>query len=651
MKLSFVKIILLGLLSLPSICIQHIFALEGKTYNIKDDKAAQLHLKKGNFYLSNEDYASALFHFSEAAKVLDFQPEMNYKLGYCYLKVSEKDKALEFLLKAHKSDPYVDPNIIFAIGEAYHLLMEWEKAVEFYALYQLQNPRSKPVVDKKIAECGYGKELTEKKINVEIVNLGESINTAYEEYAPVISADESVLIFTSRRPGNKKEKNDPRSNLFENIYVSERKDGNWTFSERLDEAINFPRYHNSNIAISNDGQKLLIYKDDRGIGNIYESVLKGKKWTDPKILEGDINSDYHESSASYSYDEKTIYFISERIGGQGGKDIWMSKRNKNNKWDEAINLGPTINSEFEEESVFAHPDGKTLYFSSKGHSSMGGFDIFKTKIDENGIWGAPENLGYPVNTPGDDLFFVMAANGKTAYYASARSEGNGGMDIYKLNFIETKEEIKTNYVVLLKGTVTDEADGSPIEATIEITEKENNESTGLFSSNSASGNYLVSLPSGKNYGISVNAENYLFHSEYIQVMKSGEYTEIIKNIKLKRLNKGSRIVLNNIFFDYGKDSLTNESMSELDQLYKLLNESPKLKIEISGHTDNQGSADYNKSLSEKRAKSVVIYLTGKGISPVRLTFKGYGFDRPVAENDTEEGRQLNRRTEFEIIEN
>jgi outer membrane protein OmpA-like peptidoglycan-associated protein len=302
---------------------------------------------------------------------------------------------------------------------------------------------------------------------------------------------------------------------------------------------------------------------------------------------------------------------------------------------------------------------------------MGGFDIFKTEWVD-GKWSNPQNLGYPINTPDDDVFFTMAASEQRGYYSSKKKDGYGGHDLYIITFLgaakpmllsasdirlayldvssapKPEPEIEQN--TTLSGMILDAATQMPLQATIEIVDNSKNELIASFESNSSTGAYLISLQPGKNYGISVNKKDYLFHSENFDIPEDAVAKKIKKDILLKKVEIGTRIVLNNIFYDFNKATLRPESKAELDRLYKLLNENPTLKIEISGHTDNVGSSSYNQKLSESRAKSVVNYLFDKGVDKSRLTFKGYGFNRPVAKNDTEEGRQQNRRTEFEILE-
>ena len=490
-------------------------------------------------------------------------------------------------------------------------------------------------------------------VKITITNLGKTINTPYPEYAPVISADGEMLVFTSRRPVTEKEIKKAKMSM-ENVYTSnyDAKKKKWTDAVRLSEPVNQEGRHNSAIALSNDGQQMLLYRDDEsGNGDIYESHLMGDSWTTPVKLDEPVNSKNHESSASISPDGRTIYFVSNRKGGQGGRDIWMCTFN-NNKWDKVENLGNIVNSTEDEEGVFIHPDGKTLYFSSKGHNSTGGYDIFKT-VFENSKWTEPKSMGSNINTIDDDLYFVLAANGQTGFYSSAKQGGLGDKDIYEIHFTPLKmkkeKEAIGPQLTLLKGIITDEDTKAPLEADIEIVDNVKNQTITIIKSNSSSGKYLISLPSGKNYGIIVKVKGYLFHSENVDIPYSAGYQEIVKDVQLKKLEVGKSIVLNNIFYDFDKATLRPESMSELDRLVQLLNENPTLTIELSSHTDNKGTDEYNQKLSQLRAQSVVDFLIGKSINKIRLVAKGYGEMVPVATNDTEEGRQQNRRTEFKIL--
>lgn len=490
-------------------------------------------------------------------------------------------------------------------------------------------------------------------MRIEIQPL-KAVNSEFNDYAPVITADGEQLFFTSRRPYTDKEQSknkEGKENIYSSVYDSDTK--KWRKPVPLDEIINTPGRHNSILGISNDGQRLLKYQDDQyGNGDILESFLKGEIWSDPQSISPIINSSFHESSATISPDGKTIYYVSERKGGHGGRDIWMSTKNSQGQWSDPVNLGDQVNTSQDEEAVFIHPDGRTLYFSSKGHNSMGGYDIFKT-VFQNGTWSKPQNLGAPINTTGDDLFFVLSANGKIGYFASNR--GDRVKNIYQVEFYPLEKKDKTvsttPNLTVLKGTITDKETGKPLEAIIEVTDNEKNEVIARYNSNSSTGKYLLSLPSGTNYGVNIQAEGYLFESFSFDLADTASYQEYVKDVQLNKLKAGTKVVLKNIFFDFDKATLRNESQAELTRLVKIMNEYPNLKIEIGGHTDGKGSDEYNNRLSKDRAGAVVTYLIEQGIASERLTFKGYGKTQPIATNETEEGRQENRRVEFKIISN
>ena len=607
-------------------------------------------------------------------------------------------------------------------------------------------------------------------VKVTVTNVGDIINSGYDEFAPIISADGYMMIFTSSRPIGKNAMAKKLLPGNENIYVSYYDDYTWKWSEPkiLGESINQPEKNNSAISLSNDGQRLLIFRGDPD-GNIYESVLKGDEWSEPIKLPEPINSKRHESSASISPDGRTIYFVSNRNGGQGKLDIWLCHQDNMGTWGKAENLGPDINTPDNEEGVFIHPDGKTLYFSSKGHNSIGGFDVFKTVL-EDGKWSIPVSLGNLINTPDDDLFFSITADGKTGYYSTgfsakidstqlkAASEttdslikaikeaqillgqqvqrvrraqlvlynlqedqaqqviketqtqlveqakevqqvieeaqallvlksvlvqntgsnattgtssdtisanlssanknsgsltadlgrvGFGGKDIYEISFKNKKNE---SGLTLFKGLVIDFDSHDPVGTDIEISDNDKNEIIANIQSNSVTGKYLVSLPAGKNYGIAVKKKGYLFYSENFNIPDSAAYKEINKNIELQKFTVGNTIVLKNVFYDSGKATLKPESVSEINQLVQLMNLNIDIKIEIASYTDNIGKKESNIALSQARSQSVADFLFSAGISKDQVVAKGYGGAKPIASNETEEGRKLNRRTEIKILE-
>jgi outer membrane protein OmpA-like peptidoglycan-associated protein len=690
-NLIFNAVFMVGLLigMKPVLSVAQNVEFEKENFNYKDNKdefkAAKKAFQTGNelFEKGSDEYSQALPYFYKAQKFNPNNAFLNYKIGVCLLNSIYKVSSITYFEKAFQLNPNIDPRIHYMLGQAYQLTLNWETALKEYTTYK--NSLSKEelmdvekTIAKKMQECHNGEELMKHPVRVFIDNL-ETINTKFPEYTATIAADESMLYFTSRRDvslGAKEAKGTMKEEDYdEDIYVAYNMNRKWTPAQNLGEPINTIT-HDATVSLSPDGQRMFIYKGDRG-GDIYECVLKGTEWSKPVRLNKNINTDFHESSACYAVDQKSLYFVSDKPGGLGGRDIYMSQLLKKDKWGEPVNLGPVINTPFDEESVFMHPDGKTMYFSSKGHNSMGGYDIFKTIFnDSTKTWSKPENIGYPINTADDDAFFVVSANGRHGYYASIKEGGKGDMDLYVVTFlgpekpgvmsnednllasstapvaekqIEEAVPIKTNQLTIFKGKVIDAITQEPVEATIEITDNQKNELVSSFTSNSKTGRYLIALPSGKNYGIAVKAENYLFHSENFDIPNTSVYQEINKDIQLKKIAVGSKIILKNIFFDFDKATLRKESTAELERLIALLNEVGSLRIELSGHTDNKGAAAYNQKLSEDRARAVVDYLVKKGINASRLESKGYGMTSPVAGNDTDEGRQQNRRTEFKIL--
>ncbi len=668
-------------------------------FRSKDDyKAAKAHLKEAEdlYLLGRGGYRRALEHYLEIHKLNSSNAALNYKIGNCYLYSIQKVKCIDYYKKAYELNPHVAGDILYVIGRGYHLNLEFDEAIKYYkrfknSLSPKQLATYKKDIEKRIKECNVGKELVKKPIRVFIDNLGSAINTSYREYSPLISADESMMIFTSRRPDTQGGGRDEEDNLFyEDIYVSYNVNGKWQKATNIGKPLN-TNNNDATVGLSSDGQQLFTYNGKSNGGDIFVSELKGSEWTSPsdKPMKKYINTDYHESAASFSFDGKTMYYVSNKPEDNFDTrnvadprlrthDIFISYWDEEKeRWGMPKNIGNVINSEYDERAVFMHPDGRTIYFSSKGEKSMGGLDIFRSVMQDDGSWSEPENIGYPINTPDDDVFLVMSASGKHGYYASVRDDGMGDYDIYMITFrgpekpiiqsnednllaniapvsetiMEETVEIKTMRLTILKGTVKDAISLQPLEAEIEIIDNEKNEVISISKSNSATGKYLVSLPSGKNYGIAVKAETYLFHSENFNIPEATSYQEITKDILLNKMTIGSKIILKNIFFDYAKATLRPESFPELDRLVKLLTDFPTSRIEISGHTDNRGSRATNQALSERRAKAVVDYLIGKGISKSRLEYKGYAFDQPIATNDTDEGRQQNRRVEFKVLSN
>lgn len=612
----------------------------------------------------------------------------NFQAGYYHINTIGKDRAVQFFLRVYERDPNYRFDIEYWIGLSYQYGMEFDKAIEFYNRYKERlNKRpnyqgsdrvSLAVVDRAIYECQNGKEFVAQPKNYSIINIGREINSEWDDYAPVLNANEDILIFTSRRKeGNTNQNVDLDNKPFEDVFISRKKDGVWTRAENIGPPINTP-YHDSNLAFSADGETLFLYTDENG-GDIYYSERQPDgKWGQPKPLPGIINSSFEEKSISISADERTLYFSSNRPGGYGGLDIYMATKDAKGEWSSVKNLGPKINTEYDDDGPFIDYDNKTLYFSSKGRKGMGGFDIFKSVFDEKtNEWSEPENLGYPINTPDNDIYYVSTRDGKRAYYSSVREDGLGYDDIYMITIPEVpiavskpeekepetptelkpeiKPEIRTGpqYPLRFVVNVVDAATGQPLEARVRLLGASDNVVVAGKAIHTGTVEFSIAAQESRDYRLSVEREGYAFVNQTIRLqgMDRQERTEV-RRVELRKLETGVVSVLRNIYFDFDKATFRTESYTELNKLERMMMENPNLRVEIAGHTDNIGTAAYNMQLSQRRAEAVKDYLVKKGIDPRRIVAKGYGETRPLASNDDEkEGRELNRRVEFRVIEN
>jgi outer membrane protein OmpA-like peptidoglycan-associated protein len=608
---------------------------------------------EANEYFRIEEYANALPLYLKMDSLKADDSEVNYRIGLCYFKSSYKLKGLKYFEHAKRlMHKHHDMDLMLA--KLYHLHHDFDKAIEFYGHHKKYVHANRPegikdlhLIDNYIAQCENAKEFVSHPLDYEIVNLGANINTPFSDYAPVISADETMLIFTSKRNTTTGGGVDDNNYYFEDVYVSYKDSvGAWGLAKGIGKPIN-TNDHDACIGLSPDGQKLFIYRSTRKHAeDIFVTDLEGATWKEPVKLGTNVNTGHWESHASITADEQTLYFTSSKPGGKGGKDIFVSKRLPNGEWGPPVDLSEKVNTEFDEDGPFIHPDGKTLFFSSMGHKSMGGYDIFKTVYDEDSqTWSEPENVGYPLNTADDDLFLVWSADGTRAYFSSIRPDSYGEKDIY----MAKKKEV-SNFVVVLKGKVLDKKTKKAVAATITVHNLTTNQMVGVFNSNSATGKYVVVLPVGKDFSVTAEAPGYVFHSEHVDVPKPDAFVEIDKLIELEPIGTKDKVAtLSNVFFDYDRATLRPQSKNELDKLVKLLKENKDLNVEIAAHTDSVANDIYNMHLSNERAKSVVAYLVENGIDSTKLLPIGYGEDFSKASNSTADGRQLNRRSEFIFV--
>jgi tetratricopeptide (TPR) repeat protein len=668
--------------------------IQRSEFRVKEDgfKEAWKAIRKGNRkyrsgvstyrFVNKPNFGTETFRFArdfylDAYKYNEKNAELNYKIGVCYLYSDDKLMAIKYLKKAFELNPSVADDIHLQLARAYHMSYDFSNAEKEYSAFKSSISERKLRklnlnIDKYIEECETGKSLVKQPQKVVIQDLGKFVNSEFDDYYPVIDSKEETMYFTSRRPGMKNTKKNFYDKKFsEDIYMLKKRGKDWGIAQLLSKKLTTKR-NEAALALSPNDSVLYVFKSKRR-GNIYYSRLDDGKWRGLKSLRK-VNSRFCETSMCISSDGSRLYFVSNREKTSiGGKDVYVCEKQSNGKWGNPMNIGAPVNTPDNEEGISLSRDGKTLYFSSKGHASMGGYDIFSSTLGDNGIWSNPVNLGYPVNTPDDDLFFSMMGNGKVAYMSSNREQGIGGKDIYKLVFLGAEKELvilkdnspfafelydpKTLFKkipdyftvdssIILTGRVLDSDTKTGIIAKLQFIDSEKSSVVATLISDST-GSYKTRLPEKKIYGVEITAKGYLFFLDVIDIKKVK--TDIVnKDFFLDKLEVGAKVVLKNIFFETAKATLKEESFQQLNTVVEFMKDNSTLKLEISGHTDNVGGLAYNKKLSENRAKAVVTYLVSQGIDASRLTFVGYGPNQPVAKNTTAAGKAQNRRVEFKI---
>ncbi len=620
----------------------------------------------------------------------------NFDAGYLHLLTIGKDLAVKYFLRVYRQNPDYRFDLEYWIGKSYQYGLDFDNAIKFYNLYkqklmaknsyQGSDKIAMEVVDKSIVECVNGKEFVANPSNLSIINIGREINSEFEDYAPVLNEQEDEIIFTTRRRDGNLNPNVADDNKpYEDIFMSRKTGGVWNYATNIGDKVN-TSYHDSNLALSADGKTLYILKDNGGGDIYYCNQNADGSWAPPVPLPGVINSSFEEKSITISKDGKTLYFSSNRPGGLGGTDLYRATKDAKGQWGNVKNLGPKINTPFDEEGPFIDYDMVTLYFSSKGHKNMGSYDIFRSVYDPvKNDWSEPENLGYPINTPDDDIFYITSADGKRAYYSSVREDGLGYTDIYMITEPEEVAEPETPVIVkndpepdvpeepkepreqkepepkpklaptplryLVK--VTDAETNAPLAVKVGLKGLNDNVIVGSSPVEPGVYEFRIISPVAKDYRLSVEKEGYAFVNQNVNIRGAGAGGEIVnRTVELRRLKVGTGSVLRNIYFDYDKATFKTESYNDLNKLESMLRQNPHIKIEIAGHTDSYGHWQYNRTLSQKRAEAVKDFLTKKGIDPRRVKAVGYGESRPLASNDDEqEGRELNRRVEFKVIQN
>jgi len=626
-------------------------------YSTSNTKAIKAYEDAVSFY-NKYDFDSAIEKMKKAIKADGHFTEAYIVLAEIYIDKGDKKNAIDAYKQVIVINPEFFPELYFPLAQLEMLESLFGDAklhLKKYTSYKNIKPSSRIRALRMLKSCDFAIKAMENPVPFNPVNLGDSINSEFDEYWPSLTADEQTLLITRLLP--KRRMNDGRvpeknmNNYQEDFFIAVKKNNFWQNAVNAGSALNTADNEGAQ-SINVDG-KLMYYtacsrSDGKGRCDIYVSHNTNKGWLKGINIGSPVNSKYWEAQPSISPDGRTLYFVSNREGGLGQKDIWYSTLRADGMWSKPINLGENINTSGVEQSPFIHPDNKTLYFSSDSRVGMGGFDLYKITKNDDGTWGEAVNLGYPINTVSNEIGLIVNAKGDLAMFSSDRIPKKG-KDIFEF---ELYKEARPQAVSYFKGTVFDKDSKQKLQAHFELINLETKEIVMQEQSDEISGEFLVCIPTNSDYALNVSKEGYLFYSDNFSLKGTFEITEpFVKDIALKPIKVGEKLVLKNVFYKTDSYELTKKSVVELKKLQGFLVNNPRLKIEISGHTDNEGTTEYNLNLSMNRAKSVYNYLINNEISKNRLEYKGYGEQQPMQLNETEKGRAENRRTEIKIISN
>jgi len=622
------------------------FALSAQpTLGTKNKKAIELYTEADNFRVRGQ-FREALELLNQAIEKDAAFSEAYFRKALIYKSMRDYPKSNELFLKGFtlNIDQKKQKAYFFELGENYLLTGEYEKSGQFLDRYLEAEILNKARIDQATRwKSNTQYALRNMKVTSQFKphELSDTVNAFPMQYFPVLTADEQELIFTRRLGGG--DDND------EDLVVA-RKDslGRWLKPVSISSAIN-TRFNEGTCSISADGRQLIFTSctGRRGYGScdLFESRRIGDAWTRPVNLGPEVNSPAWESQPSLSGDGRMLFFVSDRRGGIGNKDIYVSYKLENNEWTKAENLGNLVNTPYEEISPFIHVNGRTLFYASNGKPGFGGYDLFRSEKD-NGQWAEGINFGYPVNTHEDQFSLFITADGQHGFYSHEDNEKANSSKIIEINVPEELQmKYKSNYV---KGIVKDKKTNKPLDARIELLNINKNELVSFIHSDSVTGKYLMVLTQGADYGLYVSRPGYLFQSLNFNYEAGENFLPVAVDVLLEPIATGASGILNNLFFDTDKFELKEKSITELDKVIRFLNENPSIKIEISGHTDNEGTASHNLQLSQKRAQSVTDHLEAHGIGVNRIQQKGYGSLKPLKPNDSELNKQTNRRIEFRV---
>ena len=599
-----------------------------------------------NIPVGNFSYALELLQ--EATKKDKKFIEPHIKIAEIYLRLREYDKAKQSYDEAEKRIPKDKtnhyPSVFIAIADLNYKEGKYEVSLDYFNKVKPVRLQLRKVlvndIDRKIRNCKFAIAAKNNALPFNPEILPKTINKYQNQCFPFLTADKSTLIFTGRKGLGYKDDED--------IYISEYIDNTWTDPISISQNINTPLNEGS-ASISANGRNLVFTscgkKGGLGSCDLYISKKEGGNWSKPINIGAPVNSKYWESHPSMSADGRVLFFASNRPGTLGKYDVWVSFLNDDGTWTKPKNPGTKINTPYEDMFPFIHPNGKTLYFSSRGHVGMGGHDIFYTELNDTG-WTQPKNMGYPINSHKDETSIFITSDYKQGFFAledNYEDYKNRKYLLYKFDFPEElKSKTKTVYA---KGFVYDKETKKPLKASIEVRPLNKNRASQISTSDSVNGEFLVTLNIGNRYGLYAKKEGYLFYNNSLEFKGINDSQDQL-NIYLEKAHKGAKISLNNIFFESGKYTLKQESITELEVVKEFILTNPELNMLLAGHTGNVGSKEANLKLSKNRAKAVFDYLIDQGVPQKNLKFEGFADSQPLVPNDTESNKALNRRIEF-----
>jgi outer membrane protein OmpA-like peptidoglycan-associated protein len=641
------RIILILLLS--SFC----FGLSAQKKYSTEDKRALKYYKKAQESSQLRQPDEALIYLEKALERDNRFIEALLFSADLYSDKGDDTKMIAMYEQAIVIDPYLFPNALFNLANAYLKDGRYEKASSTYRAFlniDKISDRNRNSSRHKIKCCEFAIEALKNPKELNAQSISDLINTKADEYWPSLTADEQTLIFTRLLPTGKIGRN--HKEVFQEDLCSSENEGDlWTNAKALSETIN-TKGNEGAQSITADGRFMYFTAsgrvDGKGRCDIYYSKKEGDTWSEPINCGANVNTRAWEAQPSISSDGRSLYFVSNRKSGKGKMDIWKSNlieilEDGRQRWSKAENL--KINTSENEMSPFIHASNDYLVFASDGLIGMGAYDLYQIDRSSDGQWSEPKNLSYPINTHNDEIGLIINAKGDKAYFSSDRIVANG-RDIYEFEMPLDLHPPKVSY---LKGHVFDEETKKPLAASLILLDIDSRDTIAIVKSDRKQGEYLVCLPQGKDYLFHAEADGYLFYSDHFQMKTGIDDQPQKKDIALQAIQIGKEVVLKNIFFETDSWEIKSESDSELNSFHEFLVLNYSISVEISGHTDHTGSESKNKILSENRAKAVYAALIERGIQESRLTYKGYASSKPIGDNKYEDGKAMNRRTEFKVI--